>query len=55
LASIVFMIAFVTDARGLRDIWRESPGEFYLSVVAAAAVVVIGVEQGILLRSHYRC
>jgi MFS superfamily sulfate permease-like transporter len=50
LASIVFTIAAgMIDVRALRDIRRESPGEFYLAVVTAAAVVVIGVEQGILL------
>jgi high affinity sulfate transporter 1 len=50
LASIVFTIAFgMIDVSGLRDIRRESPGEFYLAVVTAAAVVAIGVEQGILL------
>jgi len=50
LASIVFTIAFrMIDVRGLRNIRRESPGEFYLAVVTAAAVVAIGVEQGILL------
>jgi MFS superfamily sulfate permease-like transporter len=50
LASIVFTIAFgMIDVKGLRDIRSESPGEFYLAVVTAAAVVAIGVEQGILL------
>jgi SulP family sulfate permease len=50
LASIVFTIAFgMIDLTGLRNIRRESPGEFYLAVVTAAAVVAIGVEQGILL------
>jgi MFS superfamily sulfate permease-like transporter len=50
LASIVFTIAVgMIDVSGLRDIRRESPGEFYLAVVTAAAVVAIGVEQGILL------
>jgi sulfate permease, SulP family len=50
LASIVFTIAFgMIDARGLRDVRRESPGEFYLALATAAAVVAIGVEQGILL------
>jgi len=50
LASIVFTIAFgMIDVRGLRDIRRESPGEFYLAVITAAAVVAVGVEQGILL------
>jgi len=50
LASIVFTIAVgMIDVSGLRAIRRESPGEFYLAVVTAAAVVAIGVEQGILL------
>ena len=50
LAGIVFTIAFgMIDIMGLRDIRRESPGEFYLAIATAAAVVAIGVEQGILL------
>jgi high affinity sulfate transporter 1 len=50
LAGIVFTIAVgMIDVAGLRDIRRESLGEFYLAVLTAAAVVAIGVEQGILL------
>jgi sulfate permease, SulP family len=50
LASIVFTIAVgMIDVTGLRNIRRESPGEFYLAVATAAAVVAIGVEDGILL------
>jgi len=50
LASIVFTIAAgMVDVTGLLDIRRESPGEFHLAIVTAAAVVAIGVEQGILL------
>jgi len=50
LAAIVFTIAVgMIDATGLRDIRRESPGEFYLAVSTAAVVVMIGVEEGILL------
>jgi sulfate permease, SulP family len=50
LAGIVFTIAVgMIDVRGLRDIRRESPGEFDLAVITAAAVVAIGVEEGILL------
>jgi MFS superfamily sulfate permease-like transporter len=50
LAGIVFTIAVgMIDVTSLRDIRRESPGEFYLAVTTAAAVVAIGVEQGILL------
>ncbi len=50
LAAIVFTIAIgMIDVPGLRDILRESPGEFRLAVLTAAAVVAIGVEQGILM------
>ena len=50
LAGIVFTIAAgMIDLASMRDIRRESPGEFYLAVTTAAAVVVVGVEQGILL------
>jgi sulfate permease, SulP family len=50
LASIVFTIAVgMIDVAGLRNIRRESPGEFDLAVITAATVVAIGVEEGILL------
>ena len=50
LASIVFTIAVgMVDVKGLRAIQHESPGEFYLAVFTAVAVVAIGVEQGILM------
>jgi SulP family sulfate permease len=50
LASIVFTIAVgMVDVAGLRSIFSESRGEFYLAVFTAAAVVIIGVEQGILM------
>lgn len=50
LAAIVFTIAVgMIDTAGLRDIRRESPGEFLLAVVTAAVVVTVGVEEGILL------
>ena len=50
LAAIVFTIAIgMLDIDGLRHILAESPGEFKLAVGTAVAVVVIGVEQGILL------
>ncbi|WP_258002170.1 SulP family inorganic anion transporter [Burkholderia sp. WAC0059] len=50
LAAIVFTIAFgLIHVPALRDIRAESPGEFSLALVTAAAVVVIGVENGILL------
>lgn len=50
LAAIVFTIAVrMIDVESLRDIRRESPGEFQLAIVTAAAVVAAGVELGILL------
>ena len=50
LAAIVFTIAVgMIDVAGLRDILKESPGEFYLALVTTATVVAMGVEQGILL------
>jgi sulfate permease, SulP family len=50
LASIVFTIAVrMIDMTRLRNIRRESPGEFYLAAITTLAVVAIGVEQGILL------
>ncbi|MDR5838595.1 SulP family inorganic anion transporter [Caballeronia sp. LZ034LL] len=50
LAAIVFTIAIgLVNVRSLRDIRAESPGEFTLALVTAAAVVMIGVEHGILL------
>jgi len=50
LASIVFTVALgMIDLRALRAIWRESPGEYGLALITAAAVVGIGVEQGIFL------
>ena len=50
LGGIVFTIAVgLIDLRSLRDIRRESRGEFTLAVITAAVVVLVGVEEGILL------
>ena len=50
LGAIVFFIAVrLIDVRGLRNIRRESPGEYALAVFTAAVVVLVGVEQGIVL------
>jgi len=50
LGAIVFLIAVrLIDVRGLRDIRRESPGEYALAVFTTVVVVLVGVEQGILL------
>lgn len=50
LGAVVFTIAVgLVDVRGLKDIAKESPGEFRLAITTAAMVVCVGVEQGILL------
>ncbi|WP_342630197.1 SulP family inorganic anion transporter [Nguyenibacter vanlangensis] len=50
LAAIVFTVAIgMIDWRAMWAIRRESPGEFRLAMMTAAAVVGIGVEQGIFL------
>jgi MFS superfamily sulfate permease-like transporter len=50
LGAIVFVVAMhLVDVSGLRTLQRNSPKEFNLAVVTAAAVVFIGVEHGILL------
>jgi SulP family sulfate permease len=50
LGAIVFVVAVrLVDVGGLRMLQRNSPGEFKVAIVTAAAVVFIGVEHGILL------
>jgi SulP family sulfate permease len=50
LAAIVFTIAIgMVDVATLRAMRLESPGEFKLAIVTAAAVAIVGVEQGVLL------
>jgi MFS superfamily sulfate permease-like transporter len=50
LGAIVFVVAVqLVDVRGLVDIYRKAPAEGVLAVITAAAVVLVGVEQGIVL------
>jgi MFS superfamily sulfate permease-like transporter len=50
LAGIVFTIAIgLVNVPSLAAIRAESPGEFTLALITAAAVVMVGVEHGILL------
>jgi SulP family sulfate permease len=50
LGALVFLVAVkLIDLKGLRDIRAESPQEFWLAVMTAAVVVLVGVEQGIVL------
>jgi sulfate permease, SulP family len=50
LGVLVFLVALrLIDLKGLRDIRAESPDEFWLAVLTAAMVVLVGVEQGIVM------
>jgi sulfate permease, SulP family len=50
LGAVVFVIAIrLIDLQSLRDIRRESPGEFTLALLTAGVVVLVGVEQAIVL------
>jgi len=50
LAAIVFLIGVkLVDFRGLAEIRRSKPREFAIALVTAVAVVLLGVEQGIIV------
>jgi sulfate permease, SulP family len=50
LGAIVFTIASrLVDIQGLNDLRRKSPHEWLLALAAAASVVLLGVEEGIML------
>jgi sulfate permease, SulP family len=50
LSAVVFLIGIeLIDIRGMRTILAERPWEFWIALITAAVVVVVGVEQGILL------
>ena len=50
LAAVVFLIGIeLVDIAGMRRIIRVRPDEFVVAVMTALAVILIGVEQGILL------
>ena len=50
LAAVVFLIGVkLVDIRGMRDIWKSRRLEFVVAAVTAAAVVLLGVEQGIIV------
>ncbi|MFN8019244.1 MAG: SulP family inorganic anion transporter [Acidimicrobiales bacterium] len=50
LAAVVFLIGVeLIDIRGLRKVLAVRTDEFAIAVVTAAAVVVLGVEQGVVL------
>ena len=50
LSAIVFLVAVkMIDVKGMRRIFGEARAEFWVALLTAATVVVIGVEQGIIL------
>jgi sulfate permease, SulP family len=50
LAAIVFSIGLrLIDIKGLQAIFKTHREEFYLAIVTAATVVLIGVKEGIIL------
>jgi len=50
LAAIVFIIAVeLVNVKEMRQIFEQRPSEFWVAMVTAATVVLVGVEQGILL------
>ena len=50
LSAVVFLIGLdLIDVSGMRQIFRERPAEFWVALITAATVVLVGVEQGILL------
>ena len=50
LSAIVFLVAVkMIDLAGMRRIFIEARAEFWVALLTAATVVVIGVEQGIIL------
>ena len=50
LATVVFMIGVeLVDVKGMRRVFAQARGEFYVALITAATVVLVGVEQAILL------
>ena len=50
LATVVFLICVhLVDIKGMSNIYRERPWEFWVALLTAATVVLVGVEQGIVL------
>lgn len=50
LSTVVFLIGVeLIDLEGMRRIHRERPWEFWVALITAAAVILVGVEQSILL------
>ena len=49
LSAVVLLIGLkLIDARGMADIYRQRRPEFWVALLTAAVVVIVGVEQGIV-------
>uniref|UniRef100_A0A7V6A5T9 SulP family inorganic anion transporter n=1 Tax=Desulfobacca acetoxidans TaxID=60893 RepID=A0A7V6A5T9_9BACT len=50
LSAVVFLICVhLIDIKGMQNIYRERPAEFWVALITAATVVLVGVMQGIIL------
>jgi MFS superfamily sulfate permease-like transporter len=50
LSAIVFLIGVgLVDVAGMRRVFDQRRSEFWLALITASTVVIVGVEQGILL------
>jgi SulP family sulfate permease len=50
LAAIVFLIGLdLIDLKGMKTIYVQARSEFWVALITAAVVVLVGVEQGIVL------
>jgi len=50
LSAVVFLIGLeLVDMKGMKRIYAERPWEFWVALITAAVVVLVGVEQSILL------
>jgi SulP family sulfate permease len=50
LSSVVFLIGVkLIDIKGMREIYRLRRDEFFVALLTAVVVIVIGVEEGIIL------
>jgi len=50
LSAVVFLVGIdLIDLKGMRSILAERPSEFWVALITASMVVLVGVEQGILL------
>jgi SulP family sulfate permease len=48
LSAVVFMIGLqLVDIKGMNKVWVQRPPEFWVALITAVVVVLIGVEQGI--------